>query len=147
VRRRPATSADVAGLAELEQELFGADAWSPGSVREEVEARRVVVAEDQGRVVGYVVTLAAGDVVDLLRIAVAPTHRRRGLARSLLGEVPAGARVLLEVEEGNDGARAFYAAEGFVEVARRERYYRDGSAAVVLERAATSPEQNVCTTS
>ena len=43
--------------------------------------------------VGYVVTLAAGDVVDLQRIAVAPGRcGGRGLARRLLAEVGADGR-------------------------------------------------------
>ena len=36
--------------------------------------------------------------------------------------------------EGNAAALAFYAAEGFTEVARRRRYYRDGADAVVMQR-------------
>jgi ribosomal-protein-alanine N-acetyltransferase len=37
------------------------------------------------------------------------------------------------VHDTNHAARALYAATGFVELARRRRYYRDGSDAVVLE--------------
>ena len=111
------------------------DAWSAASVRDEVVAGRVVVAADPD-VVGYVVTMAAGDVVDLMRIAVAPSRRRCGLAHALLAEVTSDVRMLLEVSAANDGALAFYATEGFVEIARRVRYYRDGSDAVVLERGA-----------
>jgi ribosomal-protein-alanine N-acetyltransferase len=48
-------------------------------------------------------------------------------------------RVLLEVREDNAGARAFYAARGFVEVDRRRRYYRDGATAVVLLRDLGGP--------
>ena len=43
-------------------------------------------------------------------------------------------RMLLEVRVDNDDARAFYAANGYAEIARRPRYYADGAAAVVLER-------------
>jgi ribosomal-protein-alanine N-acetyltransferase len=82
---------------------------------------------------GYVVIRPAGDAVDLMRIAVAPAARRRGLARALLGAVRSDVRLLLEVSADNTGALAFYAAEGFVEIARRRRYYRDGSDAVVME--------------
>ena len=130
---RPATEADLDALAALEQDLFGDDAWSRGSVAAEVAAGRVLVAEDDG-VAGYVVTLAAGDAVDLMRIAVRPDRRRRGLAHALLAAAATGERMLLEVSERNTGALAFYAAEGFAEIARRRRYYRDGSAAVVMER-------------
>ena len=130
---RPATAADVDALAALEADLFGADAWSPASVGAEVTAGRVLVADDVG-IAGYVVTLAAGDVLDLMRIAVRPDRRRHGLAHALLEAASTDRRMLLEVSERNPGAVAFYAAEGFTEIARRDRYYRDGSAAVVMER-------------
>ena len=130
---RPATATDVDALAALETDLFGADAWSPASVGAEVAAGRVLVADDEG-IAGYVVTLAAGDVLDLMRIAVRPDRRRHGLAHALLEAASTDRRMLLEVSERNAGAIAFYAAEGFTEIARRDRYYRDGSAAVVMER-------------
>jgi ribosomal-protein-alanine N-acetyltransferase len=41
-------------------------------------------------------------------------------------------RLLLEVREDNAGAIAFYESQGFVEIARRRLYYRDGATAVVL---------------
>ena len=93
----------------------------------------MLVADDEG-IAGYVVTLAAGDVLDLMRIAVRPDRRRHGLAHALLEAAWTDRRMLLEVSERNAGAIAFYAAEGFTEIARRDRYYRDGSAAVVMER-------------
>jgi ribosomal protein S18 acetylase RimI-like enzyme len=136
---RAATHDDVAAVHALEQEAFGADAWSERSVREELtgERRRAVVACDPAGgllVVGFAVTVSAGDTVDLQRIVVRPSHRRHGLARRLLAAVaPDTGRLLLEVSERNAGARAFYAAEGFAEIARRPHYYRDGSDAVVLE--------------
>jgi ribosomal-protein-alanine N-acetyltransferase len=133
VNVRPATAADLDALAALEADLFGADAWSGASVAAEVAAGRVLVADDED-IAGYVVTLAAGDVLDLLRIAVSPDRRRHGLAHSLLAAASTGRRMLLEVSERNEGAIAFYATEGFTEIARRDRYYRDGSAAVVMER-------------
>jgi ribosomal protein S18 acetylase RimI-like enzyme len=137
VRLRPATDDDVAAVHALEVDLFGADAWSPTSVREELlgERRTAVVACDP-EVVGYVVTAVAGDVVDLQRVAVRADHRRAGLARRLLREVhPADAPLLLEVSATNDAALRFYAAEGFTEIDRRRRYYRDGSDAVVMRLA------------
>ena len=135
---REAKAGDVAAVADLERLLFGADAWNEAQVREELtgERRQAWVLGDP--VVGYAVTLAGGDVVDLQRIAVHPGHQRQGLARRLL-EAAVGAartaradRVLLEVSAANTAALAFYAAAGFVEIDRRRRYYRDGTDAVVM---------------
>jgi ribosomal-protein-alanine N-acetyltransferase len=138
VSLRAATAADVPAVAALERLLFGPDAWSEAQVREELtgERRQAWVAGDP--VVGYAVTLAAGDVVDLQRIAVHPDRQREGLARLLLDTAVAAAtaaradRMLLEVSAANSAGLAFYAAAGFVEIDRRRRYYRDGTDAVVM---------------
>ena len=130
----------VDAVAALETQVFGADAWSPAQVAEELggTGRRTWVVERGGVLVGYAVTWRSGDVVDLQRIAVHPGHRHQGLARVLLDEAVAAGRadhadrMLLEVGAGNAAALALYAAAGFVEIDRRRRYYRDGADAVVL---------------
>jgi len=139
---RAATVDDAGGVALLERQLFAGEAWPLSSVVAEIASagRIVLVAVVDGEVVGYSVGMVAGEVVDLLRIGVAPSAQRRGLARSLLAALvdratSAGAqRMLLEVSEENRPALALYAAEGFTEVDRRPRYYRDGSTALVLQR-------------
>ena len=134
---RPGTPADLDALAGLERELFGQDAWSPLLLAPMLRGSEgaCLVAELGGTVVGYAAVSAAGDAIDLQRLGVHPDHRRQGVAHALLTEaVAADERVLLEVSAANDGALAFYRAEGFNEIARRRRYYRDGSDAVVLER-------------
>jgi ribosomal-protein-alanine N-acetyltransferase len=135
VSLRPATGDDVAAVHALEVSVFGADAWSEASVREELTGprRRAVLACDPS-VVGYAVTSRVGDVVDLQRVVVHPEHRRRGLARLLLAAVSMDTRMLLEVSAANDAARRLYEAEGFREIHRRPAYYRDGSDALVMER-------------
>ena len=138
---RDATSQDAAGVAALERDLFGVDAWSLPVVVGELAGgdREVVVAVEGDALLGYVCTARGGEVVDLLRIAVHPGRRREGLASRLLAAVrdraaQAGAeRMLLEVSAANDGARAFYVHEGFAEIGRRRRYYKDGTDAAVMQ--------------
>jgi ribosomal-protein-alanine N-acetyltransferase len=131
---RPATPDDVDAVTALEAAVFGRDAWTRAMVVEELTGRRrdAWVADD---VVGYAVTLRGDDVMDLQRIAVAPEHRRRGIARELLETAMAAGRgrMLLEVSATNEGAIAFYVRSGFAEIDRRRRYYRDGSDAIVME--------------
>lgn len=127
---RPATLVDVPAVSSLEAEAFGVDAWSEQQVIEELTGPRRLAWVAEGA--GYLVVLQ-GDVLDLQRIAVAPGARRRGVARALLAQAPAG-RMLLEVSAANVAARAFYEREGFAEIDRRRRYYRDGSDAIVMER-------------
>jgi ribosomal-protein-alanine N-acetyltransferase len=136
----PPDDAVVDAVAALEAEVFGPDAWSPAQVAEELAGpgRRTWVTEHGGAVVGFAVTWASGDVVDLQRIAVHPDQRHQGLARSLLdaavaaGRADGADRMLLEVGAANRAALSLYAAAGFVEIDRRRRYYRDGADAVVL---------------
>ncbi|HET6561517.1 MAG TPA: ribosomal protein S18-alanine N-acetyltransferase [Marmoricola sp.] len=138
---RRATVDDLAAITLLEEELFAGDAWSLESVTEEVTGphrHSFVACADDDTVVGYVVAMQFDEVVDLHRIAVVPTGRRTGVARSLLAAVQqAGSeggaqRMLLEVSDGNEAALRFYADAGFEEIDRRSHYYRDGTDALVL---------------
>jgi [ribosomal protein S18]-alanine N-acetyltransferase len=89
---------------------------------------------------GMVMARVAADEAEILTLAVHPALRRQGLARALLDGAAAiaaaeGAVTLfLEVALRNAGARALYAAAGFVEVGRRRRYYADGDDAMVMRR-------------
>ena len=134
---RPATLADLPALTALEQELFGVDAWNEPLLRQEIEGpgRRFLVAEDLS---GYAVTMTAGDIVDLLRIAVRPASRRSGIASRLLDEAlvdtDGASRMLLEVSVRNAEALGFYVARQFSVIDVRPHYYRDGSEALVMCR-------------
>lgn len=84
------------------------------------------------------------DEAELLTLATAPGHRRRGLARKALTEAETEARargaacVFLEVAEDNAAARALYAGMGYGPVGRRKGYYtpKNGApvAALVLRK-------------
>jgi len=71
------------------------------------------------------------DEAELRNIAVRPTHRCRGVGRSLLTEAihllrEAGiGRLFLEVRPSNAPARALYASMGFQVVGMRPAYYAD----------------------
>ena len=135
---RPAEPRDVPALVSLEVELFGAGAWSERSVADEVDAKRVLLAEDEaGAPTGYVITSVAGDVADLRRIGVRPDHQRRGLAGILLAaavDAVSADRMMLEVSDRNAAAIALYHGHGFTVLDRRRGYYADGSDALVMSR-------------
>ena len=141
---RRGAEADLEAIVRSEADNLGPDAWPPGLVAEGVTGRLPTVhymgAEEDGRVIGHAVASVVDDVAELQRIAVAEQARRGGVGSALVDAVvalaeDAGAeRILLEVREDNDAAVRFYAARGFTELARRPRYYRDGTTAVVLER-------------
>lgn len=140
---RPAAADDLVAVAALDAVLFPDEPWDLAAWQGLVATggRRLLVAVVEDTVVGSALTGVVGDFAELLRIGLHPAHRRQGIARQLLARAcdavaeDGAERLLLEVGEANTAARAFYAATGFVEIDRRPGYYRDGSAALVLELA------------
>jgi ribosomal-protein-alanine acetyltransferase len=137
---RPVRSADLPRLAQLE-ELSFADPWPAELLAIElVHPRAVLLAASRERepAVGYVAIRHGGGEAEILRLAVDPGERRRGVARALVQEGlerlrRAGVSVChLEVRAGNQGAIAFYEALGFAHTGQRLRYYRDGTDALVM---------------
>ncbi|WP_427888847.1 GNAT family N-acetyltransferase [Kribbella sp. GL6] len=138
---RAAVAADLPALVALDEVCFGATAWSEVAWADEFERLtedRVVLVADSGSVVGYVVLLlppVVEDVVEVLRIAVAPGERRTGIGGQLLTialERCTGRTVLLEVAAGNESAIGLYAGFGFAQISRRRGYYPGGEDAVIM---------------
>ena len=87
---RPAVGTDVPAIVELDEVYFGREAWSSAAWDGEFERLtedRVILVADEGALAGYVVLLVPPvevDVVELLRIAVAPDGRRTGIGGQLM---------------------------------------------------------------
>ena len=103
---------------------------------------RYVVDIDAGRLLGYggVRAVSGSADADIQTIAIAAAARGHGRGRALLAELLSTARergareVLLEVRADNPVASALYVSEGFIEIARRPRYYQpDDVDAVVMK--------------
>jgi N6-L-threonylcarbamoyladenine synthase len=141
-------SRDVAQAIEIERSSF-ADPWSPGMFQDELDAgdRVWLVAEDDGRVVGYGGAMVVGTDADLMNIAVDARHRREGIARSLLWALAAAAaergadHLTLEVRPSNAEALSLYASCGFDAVGRRLNYYAEtGEDALLLRSRPIGPQ-------
>lgn len=139
---REAVPTDLDALMLLEEECEGPDAWSrnllAAGLAGTVPTVRYIVAEGEEGLLGYAIVSCVDDIAELQRIGVDPASRRSGIGSHLLSEVftvarRAGAqRMLLEVRATNAPAIAMYAAHGFIEIDRRQRYYRDGGTAIVM---------------
>ncbi len=70
-------------------------------------------------------------------VAVHPDHRRRGIARKLIHlveEEMAQPRVRLTVRESNQVAINLYQQDGYFQINRWEKYYKDGEDGIVMEK-------------
>ena len=132
MRIRPAAEGDLEGIVAIERASF-ADPWSLASFAEVLHGPSVrfeVARADNDALAGYVVAWFVADEGEIANLAVAPAHRRAGVAAALLDGVLAAARtalvrtVHLEVRESNAAARGLYARFGFREAGRRRGYYR-----------------------
>lgn len=101
-----------------------------------------LVAEREGRVVGYLHYDCEAAEPELHRIYVDPGRKRGGIGSSLLRELHdrlgPGTSYILMVAEANRAALGFYRRHGFVEHARVDgsRHYRD---TMGVELAADAP--------
>jgi ribosomal-protein-alanine N-acetyltransferase len=128
----PAGTRDAEQLAALHAAAFGRG-WSAEEFERLLIEPNVVAdrAMSGQRLVGFVLSRLAVDQAEILSVAVAASHRGRGLARKLLDVhlrrlAAYGINaVFLEVDERNAPARRLYAGLRFREVGRRESYYLD----------------------
>jgi ribosomal-protein-alanine N-acetyltransferase len=93
-------------------------------------------------VLGYAGLDVAGEVADVMTIAVAPTAQGRGLGHRLLEELVTRAQargaewLVLEVRADNARARSMYEKRGFSVLQVRPRYYQPGDVDAVVMRLA-----------
>lgn len=140
---RPATEADLDEVWNIEQAVFGGEAWSREMMREELVADHrayLVLVDAAGAIRGYGGLLSLGADGDIQTIALDPAVRGGGEGRRLMNALldigaSEGARqVFLEVRADNPVARGLYASLGFDEIAVRPRYYQpDDVDAVVMK--------------
>ena len=117
----------VSAVAELEWQNFS-DPWPDIAVRGELTNKLALwlVALEDGEVVGYVGSQTVLQEADMMNIAVADTHRRRGIARLLVEELICqldAYQLTLEVRASNAPAIALYEKLGFTQVGLRKNYY------------------------
>lgn len=147
---------DIAPVLELERELFPEDAWSAGMFWSELAHargpaanRRYVVAELDGRLVGYGGLAAVDGTGDIQTIATARDQWGTGLGSRLLTELLSAAtafecaEVLLEVRVDNTRAQRLYERFGFEPIGFRRGYYQPGNVdALVMRRTTQSPSES-----
>lgn len=101
-------------------------------------AAHVWAAYIDERMVGFVCTRGAVDQYEITNLAVDPAHMRQGVGRSMLEYVfeqlktMGGAQVTLEVSAANKPACCLYQACAMNVVGVREKFYADGTDALIM---------------
>ena len=131
-----------AEMAELHRaEPTGQRAWSETEFSAMLSASNAVsVTCDAGFAVGQVIV----DEAELFLIMTKPEHRKQGVGHRILATFEQQAfqnavrRIILEVADTNEAARALYSANGYQQIAVRKNYYTfpNGSHAdaIVMEK-------------
>ena len=144
---RRARPADLPSILRIEKKSFGHDAWDRAMFLDYFArpARSVfLVAVVDRTVAGYALACHTPTRAELHSIAVAPSHRGKGIAIALMRRVLAslarsGFRdVSLNVRLENKAAIQLYRRYGFQRVRRVNDYYEDGAPSWRMRRGTTS---------
>lgn len=144
---RPMEAADLPTVLRLERAIFS-EPWTEGMFRDEVAGpgRTYLVAGTGSQIVGYGGVMVVEGDAHIMTMAVAPGHRRTGIAtRLLLALVDEALRLgahhlTLELRVSNAAARSLYEKFGFARVGLRPRYYQDEDALVMWALDASGDE-------
>ena len=135
VRIEVGTSDDLHAVMDVMESAFGArfgEAWTRSQCAGILPMAGVSLMltrdRDSGAPVGFSLFRSVVDESELLLLAVAPDHRRRGIGRGLLhnflerARTDGATRAHLEVRDGNP-AIEMYRGAGFTPIGRRRNYY------------------------
>ncbi len=137
----PAHLHDLPSLRHLEKVCFSQDAWAIIDLIAVLTIPKVIrlKAVDAGQMIGFI----AGDPRPsegfswIATVGVLPDYRRQGIGRALLqmceDQLPT-ARVRLSVRISNENAIQLYRQEGYQTINIWEKYYKDDTDAVVMEK-------------
>jgi len=129
---RRAELSDCAALAAIDA-ASNSGSWGEGGFAEFLggSMAMLLLAETEGEIAGFIACELQGDLMAVDELAVAPNHRRMGIATTLMEMAEAVAREMacatltLEVRQQNIGAIAFYQSFGFAPEGIRKNLYSD----------------------
>ena len=126
---RDFSPADAEAVALLEAECFSSP-WSEQAILDSYsEGVLFILAEEEGRVIGYAGLQTVLDERYITNIAVSRDFRGRGIGSSLVEQLKEKARqkslafISLEVRHSNAAAVALYEKQGFKTVGKRKNFY------------------------
>jgi [ribosomal protein S18]-alanine N-acetyltransferase len=144
---RPFLQADVPRVLEIEEATYTRP-WTEQIFRDELRqpGRAYLVAEEDGRVVGFGGVLLLGQDAHITTVAVDEAHRGKRIGtRLMLRLVEAALRfdarhLTLEVRFSNRAAQSLYTRFGMSPVGVRKNYYVDEDALIMWVHDIDGPE-------
>ena len=145
---RRMTLEDVPQVHEIELKTFHTP-WTYQSFVDEMttnKCARYIVAEEDGRILGYAGAWLIFDEGHITNIAVAQEARGRGIGKGVTLELMQYAAnmgvqyMTLEVRKSNLVAQSLYKSVGFIELGVRKRYYEDNGEDAYLYVCQNMPE-------
>ena len=143
IKYRLATLHDFEAVQKIENECFK-EPYSTEDLHYEFEGNpvnKIIVAENDGVVVGFIDFLITFNSSTIMQVAVTKEFRGKGIATQLLSEMENSfpkeiddivESVTLEVRESNEAAQKLYLKNGYKIVVVKSHYYRDGENAVYM---------------
>ena len=143
IKYRLATLEDFDAVQALENECFK-EPYSTEELRYEFEenpVNKIIVAEDDDKVIGFIDFLITFNSSTIMQVAVTKEFRGKGIATQLLSEMENSFPkeiddivefITLEVRESNEAAQKLYLKNGYKIVVVKSHYYKDGENAVYM---------------
>ncbi|MBR3134083.1 MAG: tRNA (adenosine(37)-N6)-threonylcarbamoyltransferase complex dimerization subunit type 1 TsaB [Clostridia bacterium] len=111
--------------------------WDYKTFETDSKNSKYFVAKLNNEIVGFIGYKTVFDEIEIMNIVTRIDKRKRGIASSLLShiirKIPAN-KINLEVNENNKIAKNLYTRFGFEQIGVRNKYYKDGSNAIVMSR-------------
>ncbi len=130
----------LADIQIIEKECFGKEMYSLDLITRDYnnELCSLFVGVVDGKIIGYIDVMLIGNEAELIRIAVLPQYQGKGLGTKMLklayeylsDDI---SKMFLEVSATNNRAINMYQSFGFTVISRRNKYYADGSDAIIME--------------
>lgn len=124
------TRADVPQVAEIERICFSRP-WSENGFFDslKLDYTEFLVAEEAGRIAGYIGIYYSVDEGEITNVAVHPDMRGKGTGKCLVQAMIEAAkkkqvqRIILEVRQSNEAAIHVYEQNGFAPIGVRRGFY------------------------
>ena len=137
---RIAQQSDINLIHKIEESVFKNDSWSLEMICDELnnkKSHQTFLIEQQKIIIGYCMTRLGFNESHLINMAIDKPYQKKGFGEILLdyflNTVPKKSSVFLEVKHGNFPAINLYLEAGFKKISTRDRYYSDGSDAIVMK--------------